>query len=156
MLRRARNTQMFEVFTRERLAAMSGGKTDAGGETTTSWTTDGQDFDDEFAGEVALSDVMRARASDGGGASRRGDARGGELRAKERGGILRGVRDVVGGEREDDSRTPRGARTTPRGNREEGNREEGNRGAQTRRWRNRRPDRATRARSSAWRGSKRK
>ena len=70
MLRRARNTQMFEVFTRERLAAMSGGKTDADGETATSWSAE-VDFDDEFAGEVALADVMRAgRASAAAGAAR--------------------------------------------------------------------------------------
>ena len=70
MLRRARNTQMFEVFTRERLAAMSGGKTDAGGETATSWSVE-VDFDDEFADEVALADVMRAgRASAAAGAAR--------------------------------------------------------------------------------------
>ena len=70
MLRRARNTQMFEVFTRERLAAMSGGKTDADGETATSWCAE-VDFDDEFADEVALADVMRAgRASAAAGAAR--------------------------------------------------------------------------------------
>ena len=132
MLRRARNTQMFEVFTRERLAAMSGGKTDAGGETTTSWTTE-VDFDDEFAGEVALSDVMRAgRASAAAGAARAAAATRAAANYAQKRGAEYYAAFVTSSEAS--ARTFReylagSANDSPRGNREEGNREEGNRGA---------------------------
>ena len=61
LLEAMRGTQMYEVFVRERLAAMSGGKVKSGSTDTGGWAGNVDvDFDAELADDVALGDLVRA------------------------------------------------------------------------------------------------